>query len=192
MALLQELHALTEKKWSATVTAEWKPEEGFFTKPAKQIVKGLAAASKDLKQAMSRLNFFINRAGKNLSDEDKARLEHAKELLSKHYEVKEGVMDVSVHGSDAASDAAYNLAKVITKQLRTELKDKGNDHNTPGIVNVAAVIGEMLQAFEGSEELQALAREVHTKLTDKEHGWEKTPGYAQTLKRLEKFLAKAY
>lgn len=100
-------------------------------------------------------------------------------------------MDVSVMGSDSASDAAYNLAKVITKQLRSELKDKGNDHNTPGVVNVAAIIGEMLQEFNGSEELQALAREVKTKLTAKEHGWEKTPGYAQTLRRLEKFIAKA-
>ena len=180
-----------KKKWSGKVETEWKPEEGFFTKPAKQIVKGLVAASKDLKQAMSRLNFYINRAGKNLSDEDKSRLEHAKELLSKHYEVKEGVMDVSVGGSDSAADAAYNLAKVITKQLRSELRDKGNDYNTPGIVNVAAIIGEMLQEFSGSEELQALAREVHKKLVDKEHGWEKTAGYAQTLKRLEKFIAKA-
>lgn len=105
--------------------------------------------------------------------------------------VSEGVMDVSVMGSDSASDAAYNLAKVITKQLRSELRDKGNDYNTPGVVNVAAIIGEMLQEFNGSEELQALAREVQKKLTEKEHGWEKTPGYAQTLRRLEKFIAKA-
>ena len=105
--------------------------------------------------------------------------------------VAEGVMDVSVMGSDSASDAAYELAKVITKQLRRSLSDKGNDYNTPGVVNVAAIIGEMLQEFDGSEELQALAREVHNKLTEKEHGWEKVSGYSQTLKRLEKFIAKA-
>jgi hypothetical protein len=105
--------------------------------------------------------------------------------------VAEGVMDVSVGGSDRAADAAYELAKVITKQLRRTLSDKGNDHNTPGPVNVAAIIGEMLQEFNGSEELQALAREVHKKLTDKEHGWEKVAGYSQTLKRLEKFIARA-
>lgn len=72
---------LTEKKWSGNIESKWTPAEGFFTGSAKSIVDGLLAAGE--KKAMSRLNFYINRAGKNLSDEDKARLEKAKEMLSK-------------------------------------------------------------------------------------------------------------
>jgi hypothetical protein len=41
---------------------------------------------------MSRLNFYINRAGSNLSKKDKARLEEAKKLLQKLYEsINEGI-----------------------------------------------------------------------------------------------------
>lgn len=75
-----------EAKWSGKVDTEWTAPEGLFTKPADHIARKLKAASKDLKQAMSRLNFYINRAGENLSDKDHARLEHAKELLHKLYE----------------------------------------------------------------------------------------------------------
>jgi len=69
--------------WIKDVETKWSPPEGFFEQSAQKIAKGLMNASKDLKQAMSRLNFYINRAGKNLSSEDKARLEKAKDLLSK-------------------------------------------------------------------------------------------------------------
>ena len=88
MASLRELfeQRLEERKWSGKVETEWSPPEGFFTKSADKIASGLKANSKDLKQAMSRLNFFVNRAGKNLSADDKARLEAAKEKLRKSYE----------------------------------------------------------------------------------------------------------
>jgi F0F1-type ATP synthase membrane subunit b/b' len=74
------------KKWVADVETNWEPPEGFFTASAAKIAKGLKAASKDLKQAMSRLNFYINRAGTNLDDESKERLESAKEKLRALYE----------------------------------------------------------------------------------------------------------
>lgn len=77
---------LNEEKWSGKVDSEWTAPEGLFTKPADHIARKLKAASKDLKQAMSRLNFYINRAGENLSDKDHARLEHAKEILHSLYE----------------------------------------------------------------------------------------------------------
>ena len=72
---------LTEKKWSSDVKTKWKPEEGFFTKSAAEIVAGLLAAGES--KAMSRLNFFINRAGKKLDEKDLARLEKAKTTLEK-------------------------------------------------------------------------------------------------------------
>lgn len=84
--ILKQLINLIEEKWSGEVTTHWHPKEGFFTQSAEKIASGLAKNSKDLKQAMSRLNFYINRAGKNLTSEDKARLELAKTKLRKKFE----------------------------------------------------------------------------------------------------------
>jgi hypothetical protein len=75
-----------EEKWSADVVTKWEPPEGFFKQSAEKIASGLKTASDDLKTAMGRLNFYINRAGKKLSDEDKSKLESAKKKLSKMYE----------------------------------------------------------------------------------------------------------
>ena len=84
--ILKELLELYEKKWSSEVSTKWKPHEGFFTQSATKIASELKANSKDLKQAMSRLNFYINRAGKNLSADDYDRLQRAKDKLSKLYD----------------------------------------------------------------------------------------------------------
>ena len=73
---------VNEEKWSADVKTKWSPPEGFFKQDAGKIASGLMSASKDGAQAMERLNFYINRAGANLSSEDKARLEDAKKKLS--------------------------------------------------------------------------------------------------------------
>ena len=76
-----------KKKWSKSVTKKdkWHAPAGFFTKPAEDIAKSLKRASDSKAQAMSRLNFYINRAGKNLSDKEKAKLNHAKEILHELY-----------------------------------------------------------------------------------------------------------
>lgn len=76
---------LEENGWVDSVKTKWHPEPGFFTKSAAKIANGLKAASTDLKQAMSRLNFYINRAGSRLSPKDKARLELAKKKLQALY-----------------------------------------------------------------------------------------------------------
>jgi hypothetical protein len=88
MGIVQNLQTLLNEKkmWSAKVETEWHPKEGFFSQSAEKIASGLKRASTDLKQAMSRLNFYKNRAGKNLSAEDKARLDTAKEKLHALYE----------------------------------------------------------------------------------------------------------
>lgn len=77
------IQSIGEAKWSAQVQTKWKPPEGFFKQSASKIASGLLSASSDKKQAMGRLNFYINRAGKNLSADDRARLEAAKKKLSK-------------------------------------------------------------------------------------------------------------
>ncbi len=94
MSVLDKLIAKTvsmeakNNKWSKDVTKDdkWHPPAGLFDKSAAEIAKVLKENSDSEKQAMSRLNFYINRAGKNLSEEDKKRLDSAKEKLKVLYE----------------------------------------------------------------------------------------------------------
>jgi hypothetical protein len=87
----------TKEQWSAKVTRESHAlnlEEGVFTwKSPKRIARSLKASADASKQrkapafrsAMSMLVFYINRAGSNLSDDQKRILEQAKEELRKLY-----------------------------------------------------------------------------------------------------------
>lgn len=89
MTLLKEIYQLDEKLWSGAIEAKWTPPVGFFTQSAAKIASGLKSASKDYAQASRRLNFFINRAGKHLTADDRTRLEAAKTALRKAYGIKE-------------------------------------------------------------------------------------------------------
>ena len=80
--LVQELF---EGKWSGKVKDKWHPPEGFFDQSAADIAHGLKKASKNLAQAMDRLDFYINRAGDNLSGSAKKRLKSAKAKLEALY-----------------------------------------------------------------------------------------------------------
>jgi hypothetical protein len=64
----------------------YSPPEGLFTKGPEAIATQLKKDSKDLKQAMSRLIFYINRAGDNLTQERIDVLEKAKDKLRGLYE----------------------------------------------------------------------------------------------------------
>jgi hypothetical protein len=79
---------LSEKKWSGAVKTKWEPPEGLFTKGKTEIARILAAQSDSLKQAMSRLNFYINRAGKNIPKKQLRVLNMTKEVLRKMFEKK--------------------------------------------------------------------------------------------------------
>jgi hypothetical protein len=75
------------KKWSAGVTtSSTKPPEGLFTKSAAVIARSLASkkvSPKGLASGLRMLTFYINRAGKELTEDRRAELEKAKELLSR-------------------------------------------------------------------------------------------------------------
>lgn len=73
------------EKWSADVQTHWAPPAGFFDQSAEKIAEGLKSNSDSLRQASSRLNFYKNRAGKNLSAEDKKRLDNASDKLHQLY-----------------------------------------------------------------------------------------------------------
>ncbi len=72
---------LLAEKWSGDVKTHWSPPEGLFTKSAEEIAKTLHGQSKDLKQAMSRVTFYENRGGSNLSDSERSKLETVKNKL---------------------------------------------------------------------------------------------------------------
>jgi tRNA(adenine34) deaminase len=72
-------------KWSAGVTSDaTHPEPGLFKQDAQTIATHLASkqvSPKGPAQGMQMLNFYINRAGRNLSEERHKVLERAKRLL---------------------------------------------------------------------------------------------------------------
>jgi len=86
------------KKWSKKVTEEShavKLDEGVFTwKSPHKIAESLLKSARNNKKrkgtvyqsAMSMLNFYINRAGDNLTQERKKVLEKAKDELRKIHE----------------------------------------------------------------------------------------------------------
>jgi tRNA(Arg) A34 adenosine deaminase TadA len=76
----------SKKKWSAEVTTDsTHPDEGLFNQSASAIAKDLASkkvSPKGPASGMRMLNFYINRAGRNLSASRHAELEKAKSKLS--------------------------------------------------------------------------------------------------------------
>lgn len=91
---------MATKKWSNTVTKHSNAldlEEGVFTwSDPKRIAQSLKNSAEEstrrkgtpFQSAMSMLNFYLNRAGKNLPEERKQILEQAKEELRKLFEKK--------------------------------------------------------------------------------------------------------
>jgi hypothetical protein len=87
----------SRKRWSQEVTGRSNAldlEKGVFTlKDPKKIALSLKRSaeasnrrkSDPYRSAMSMLTFYINRAGKGLSDAERARLEKAKEELRKAF-----------------------------------------------------------------------------------------------------------
>ena len=74
------------RKWSAKVdTDSTHPDHGLFNKSASAIAKALASkkvSPKGPTSGIRMLNFYINRAGKNLPKSRQAELEKAKTILS--------------------------------------------------------------------------------------------------------------
>lgn len=77
---------MAQNKWSANVTTvSTYPEHNLFNQDAETVAKHLASkkvSPKGPASGMRMLNFYINRAGKNLSKERQRELEKAKRLLA--------------------------------------------------------------------------------------------------------------
>jgi hypothetical protein len=86
MPVLDKIERLIEeadKNWSEKVEPKWRAPKGLFASgSADQIVEAVSQHGKaSLQKAMARINFYENRAGKNLSQERRATLEKAKNIL---------------------------------------------------------------------------------------------------------------
>lgn len=78
------------EKWSGDVDTKKHPPEGKFAEGSAEEIANWAKRSHggNLQKAIDSLNFYINRGGSNLSDEQKGKVEHAKEILHKQVENK--------------------------------------------------------------------------------------------------------
>jgi tRNA(adenine34) deaminase len=115
----------TKKKWSAKVdTDSTHPDEGLFNKSATAIAKALASkkvSPKGPASGMRMLNFYINRAGKNLSKERHAELEKAKSKLSDI---------IAKQKSEAPKATAKKATKKATKKAAKKAIKKSASHKS--------------------------------------------------------------
>jgi hypothetical protein len=73
------------EKWSGDVETKKHPPEGKFSEGSAEDIAEWASRSHngDHGKAMDSLSFYINRGGKNLSEEQKKKVNRAKEILEK-------------------------------------------------------------------------------------------------------------
>jgi Protein of unknown function (DUF3175) len=67
--------------WSNKVKTKYHTSEGLFAKSAHVIARTLREGAADTGQAIRRLTFYINRAGRNLSSGARERLHKAVRIL---------------------------------------------------------------------------------------------------------------
>lgn len=83
-------HGQRQKKWVQSVTSDsTHPQHDLFTKDAKTIAEAMATkevSPKGIGSGIRMVQYFINRAGKNLSEDRRRELEKAKRILQEKRE----------------------------------------------------------------------------------------------------------
>ena len=101
---------MATRRWSAKVdTDETHPDHGLFLEDAESIAKALATpkvSPKGPASGMRMLNFYMNRAGKNLPEERVKELERAKEILSGIIAEETGTAEEGAGKKEAAKKSA--------------------------------------------------------------------------------------
>ena len=116
------------RRWSAKVdTDTTHPDHGLFLKSGPEIARALASkrvSPKGMASGMRMLNFYINRAGKNLSSERMHELDRAKELLSKR---------IAREKANGASSATQSRSTAKTASARgTTSRSSSRSRSTAG------------------------------------------------------------
>ena len=110
--------------WSGDVKTKKHPPEGLFSKgSATEIAAWLKKTHDDLKGAMGALTFYRNRAGKNLSDGQKAKLDHVKALLHAKEEKKKDEKEVKEQ-LELNEALTPQLTEILTKLIALRNKSK--------------------------------------------------------------------
>ena len=94
--------------------------EGTFSKEPSEIAHDLKQHSTDFAQAMSKLNSYINRQGRNLQGSDKERLYSAKEMLRNVFGVQE---DGTSTSTDSTSTSASSELPIYSLPQGHNLDD---------------------------------------------------------------------
>lgn len=153
---LQRLAGINEDKWSGEVHTKKHPPEGLFANgTSKTIVKWLKDNHKEFKSAMSALNFYINRSGKNLTAERKAELESTKDDLRKAYKISQ---------TNESLDLIRRLAGL--PKLVHEKKDNEEEGEIPPEEveeEIPAIVASIAKKAEGltGDELVAMIQKVY-------------------------------
>lgn len=150
-----------EEQWSGDVETKKHPKEGLFAEgTAKEISDWCIKSHKDLKGAMASINFYINRAGDNLTAERKKVLKDAKELVHKHFGVNE-----SRSIADIEADIKYLLAhpekddyKLV--KLEKEYKKAGGEKSLGALSK--EIKNKVKMQNESSAEAKTFEREFTT------------------------------
>jgi len=72
-------------KWSGKVDLKWHAPKGLFEDGSAEKIAATVSKGVDLKTAMSRLNFFLNRGGENIPSDIRKKVEKAKEIVRKKF-----------------------------------------------------------------------------------------------------------
>jgi hypothetical protein len=114
------------RRWSAKVTTDsTHPGHDLFNQDAATIAKSLASrkvSPKGPASGMRMLNFYINRAGKNLSAERHNELEKAKEILSGIIAKQKGKPPANRSGDRKSAAKKLATKKSATKKKPTQAK----------------------------------------------------------------------
>jgi hypothetical protein len=78
-----------------------------------------------------------------------------------------GYMDITIRGSDAASEAQYEVCRAIAASLAAELNEDHSQFNTAGCVNVAMIVDEHLLpgGFKSNGKLKKVVQRAHKMLS---------------------------
>lgn len=106
-------------------------------------------------------------------------------------QLNEGVLDLTVVGSDGASDCWYfvkkEMLKVALPLLKKEMLDKGKKFNTTGAINVAMILVEKFKDMDVSDVpgYSSLIDKLLNQLTKPDAPWSKIAGYKRLVSKLE-------
>ena len=157
---LAGLPVITEKQWSGKVETKKTPPKGLFADGTKaEICKWLKDNHKDYAGAMSALNFYINRAGRNLDVTRRAALEACKDELRKAYGVKEALepFDIQLLRRMAGLATESSASVLVVEKEEDEVRDKAKSDAAP----------ESESCEEGEDEMPAIIAKIAAKVEGK-------------------------